>query len=76
MYHLRQTRKGVTTTYPIAGFQLYVVGLYVILENGQQLNLDRTKNRPYIYTEDGKHMGLQKFINRHCDKYCDKEELC
>lgn len=34
--------------FPIQGFQLYVVGLYMILENGQQLNLDRDSNKPKI----------------------------
>jgi hypothetical protein len=44
--------------FPIQGFQLYIVGLYMILENGKQLNLDRDLNIPKIKNLETKNHGL------------------
>lgn len=70
-FELRQKKRGDVTKYPISAWQLYQVGLYMVLENGQQLNLDRDKNSPRVYdSETGKGMCLQKFIKEHCIGGC------
>jgi hypothetical protein len=62
--------------FPISAFQLYLVGLYMILENGQQLNLDRESNSPKIKNlETGKVMGLRKFIKTYCDSMTTSHKI-
>ena len=66
-FALVKTQKGVEREFPISAFQLFQVGLYVMLENGQQLSLDRDKRTPRVRNlTSGKTMGLQTFINNHC----------
>ena len=64
-FSLRQKRKGVEHEYPIKAFQLYAIGLYVMLDDGAQLDLDRDKKTPYVYA-DGVKLDLQTFIKTHC----------
>jgi hypothetical protein len=66
-FSLVQKRRGFVTEFPIAAYQLYVCGLYVMLENGQQLNLDRASNTPRVKDNaTGKITGLQTFIKKNC----------
>lgn len=70
-FALIQKQKGETLEFPISAFQLYQVGLYVILETGQQLNLDRDKKSPRVKNlESGEIMNLQTFIKTHCVGGC------
>jgi hypothetical protein len=66
-FALIQKCKGETLEFPISAFQLYRVGLYVMLETGQQLNLDRDKDTPKVKNlKSGETMNLQTFIKTHC----------
>lgn len=70
-FALIQKRKGETLEFPISSFQLYQVGLYVMLENGQQLNLERDKKSPKVKNlGSGEVMNLQTFIKTHCVGGC------
>lgn len=70
-FALIQTRKGETLEFPISAFQLYQVGLYVMLENGQQLNLNRDKKSPKVKNlESEEVMNLQTFIKTNCVGGC------
>ena len=64
-FSLRRKREGVKHEYPIRSFQLYLTGLYVILDNGVQLVLDRDKKIPCVYA-DGVKLNLQTFIKTYC----------
>jgi hypothetical protein len=62
--------------FPILSFQLYLVRLYMILENGQQLNLDRESNSPKIKNlETGKIIGLRRFIKTYCNSMTTSHKI-